>query len=199
MEITLHSQDIRITEAMEEFARQKLERLDRYLPNISEIRLDLTREHTRRGEDIIAAQITVRHQRGAILRTEERYPGDPQIALNLALDKMYHRIERFKGKRSRKGGERFSATIEELDIAEQAPDASSQEIHYADIEDAIDQPLIARRKALDLMPMSEGEAVDQMELLGHTFFIFANAETRAINVIYKRHDGSYGLIVPKLT
>ena len=196
MEMTIHSQNLRITEALEEYARKKLEKLDRYLPNISDVRLDLERERTRRGEDRAVAQITVRHRRGAILRAEERVDGVEQddliAALNLALDKMYRRIERFKGKRSLEGRERFSATVEEMSTAEAVPDT---EVTDEDLP-AEETAELNRRKEVLITAMTEDEAIEQMELLGHSFFLFFNDGTGSVNVVYKRQNGGYGVLIP---
>ena len=68
-----------------------------------------------------------------------------------------------------------------------------------DDEDLDDAPAIVRRKQFALRPMDEWEAIEQMELLGHNnFFVFYNAQTEKINVLYKRHDGSLGLIDPTI-
>ena len=200
MEMTIHSQNLRVNEALEEYARKKLEKLERYLPNIATIRLDLARLNTRRGEDLTVAQITVRHSRGAILRAEERVSGTDQddliSALNQALDKLYRQIERFKGKRSRKGRERFSATVEEVSAAEAAP---LVEVIGEDFSaEALPEPEVNRRKEVMLTAMTEEEAVEQMELLGHSFFIFFNDATRSVNVVYKRQSGNYGVLVPRI-
>ena len=200
MEMTIHSQNLRVNEALEEYARKKLEKLERYLPNIATIRLDLERLNTRRGEDLTVAQITVRHSRGAILRAEERVSGTDQddliSALNQALDKLYRQIERFKGKRSRKGRERFSATVEEVSAAEAAPRV---EVIGEDFSaEALPEPEVNRRKEVMLTAMTEEEAVEQMELLGHSFFIFFNDATRSVNVVYKRQSGNYGVLVPRI-
>lgn len=200
MEMTIHSQNLRVNEALEEYARKKLEKLERYLPNIATIRLDLERLNTRRGEDLTVAQITVRHSRGAILRAEERVSGTDQddliSALNQALDKLYRQIERFKGKRSRKGRERFSATVEEVSAAEAAP---LVEVIGEDFSaEALPEPEVNRRKEVMLTAMTEEEAVEQMELLGHSFFIFFNDATRSVNVVYKRQSGNYGVLVPRI-
>ncbi|MDK3161746.1 ribosome-associated translation inhibitor RaiA [Kamptonema cortianum] len=192
MDISINGRNLRITEALEEYTRKKLGRLDRYLPNIADVRVDFTRQNTKRGEDLSVAQITIRHARGAILRAEEQTSGEPQAALNLAVDKMYRQIQRFKGKRSRKGRERFVATIEELDIAEELPTA---EIPAVDAEH-VAEPEIIRRKDITVTTMTEEEAIEQMELLGHTFFVFHNAATDSINVIYKRKLGDYGVLNP---
>jgi putative sigma-54 modulation protein len=200
MEMTIHSQNLRINEALGDYAKKKLEKLEHYLPSIADVRLDLEREHTRRGEDLTVAQITVRHSRGAILRAEERVNGTDQddliAALNKALDKMYRQIERFKGKRSRKGRERFSATIEEMSTAEAAPDIGMIEDEFA--AEGAPEPQINRRKEVMITAMTEEEAVEQMELLGHSFFLFYDSSSGTVNVVYKRQSGNYGVLVPRV-
>ena len=204
MDVTIQGTNVKVTDDLEEYARKSLDRLDRYLPRISTVRVDLSYEHTRRGEDLMSAQITVRHARGAILRAEDRTTADAKKAIDKAVDKMYRRIQRFKGKRSRKGKERFMATAEELNLAEDIPDIEEFVDEYADgsaasIEAGIAEDYgvpIARRKDIELAPMTEVEAIEQMELLGHSFFMFFNADTQTINVLYKRTSGDYGLLAP---
>jgi putative sigma-54 modulation protein len=203
MDVSIQGRNVRVTQPLEEYAHKKLSRLDRYLPNIQDIRVDLSSENTRRGSDLFSAQITVRHRRGAILRAEEKSASDITTAIDSAIDKMYRRIQRFKGKRSRRGRERFLATIEELDIAEEIPDVEEFIEEYAlpeepDVDLVPDIPLtpIERRKVIELTPMNEAEAIEQMELLGHSFFVFYNAEDSAVNVLYRRDSGGYGILIP---
>jgi putative sigma-54 modulation protein len=200
MEIQIHERNLHLSDAVEERARRKLDRLDHYLPNITDIRLELTRQPTRRGEDIVIAQLTIRHERGAILRVEERGAADElNTILNNAIDTMYRRIERFKGKRDRKGKERFSeryaATPEELETAEEIPAVDlGAEITTLDVDY---EPEVVRRKEIAVIPMSERDAIEQMELLGHSFFVFFNAATGGVNVLYRRDEGDYGVLVPQ--
>lgn len=200
MDVIIQGRNIKVTEPLEDYTRKKLDRLDRYLPNILDVRVDLSSQHTRRGEDLAIAQITIRHKRGAILRAEERSTGDIRKAIDAAVDNMYRRIQRFKGKRRRKGTERFSATVEELDIAEEIPDVATytEEIEEEEPVVAANGPefLIQRRKEIDVTAMTEAEAIEQMELLGHNFFLFFNATTGQLNVLYKRTNGGYGVLVP---
>src|SRR5690606_8426856 len=204
MDVTIQGTNVKVTSDIEAYARKKLDRLDRYLPRIQEVRVELSHENTRRGEDLVSAQITVRHARGAILRAEEKVGGDIKKAIDNAVDKMYRRIQRFKGKRSRKGKERFTATLEELSMAEDIPDVEEYVDEYVDgsaerVEAGIAEDYAvpsARRKDIDLTPMTEIEAIEQMELLGHNFFMFFNADTQTINVLYKRSVGGYGLLAP---
>ncbi|GIL12039.1 MAG: ribosomal subunit interface protein [Chloroflexota bacterium] len=202
MDVTIHSNNIRMTDALEAYTRKKLDKLDRYLPNITRIEIDLSQQRSRRGEDLAIAQITIRHKRGAILRAEERVPGDIQTAINAAVDNMYRRIQRFKGKRQRKGRERFTATLEELSVAEAIPDVEEfveEEIPVeAPAAEAAPTTGIVRRKAISVTAMTEAEAIEQMELLGHTFFVFFNDGTGGVNVLYKRSSGGYGVLVPQV-
>jgi putative sigma-54 modulation protein len=194
MEINIKGHNLQVTEALNSYAQKKLERLDRYLPNIVDVRVELGRENTRRGENLSVAQITVRHRRGAILRAQEKVAGEMEAALNLAVDKMYRQIERFKGKRSRKGNGRFAATLEELGIAEANPEVTVD----IEREDESTDAQVIRRKDVAVTAMSEEEAIEQMELLGHTFFVFFNPATANINVIYKRRSEGYGVLNPQV-
>lgn len=196
MEINIQGHGLQVTEALSKYTQKKLERLDRYLPNIVDVRVELGRENTRRGEDLSVAQITVRHKRGAILRSQEKVTGEIELALNQAVDKMYRQIERFKGKRSRKGQERFSATLEELGIAEANPDLALE--IDGDVDEAAPEAEVIRRKNVAVIAMSEEEAIEQMELLGHTFFVFFNPATASVNVIYKRRSEGYGVLNPQV-
>jgi putative sigma-54 modulation protein len=194
MNFTIQGRNVKVTDAIEAYARKKVEHFDRYLPNIIDARIDLNHEHTRRGEDLVAAQITIRHSRGAILRTEERTTGDVMAAINGAVENMHRRIQRFKSKRIRKGKERFSASIEELNAAEAIPDVAEFVDEFGD-----ETPNeVVRRKEIPVVAMNEAEAVEQMELLGHTFFMFFNGDTGSVNVLYKRSSGGYGVLVPKV-
>ncbi len=195
MDIDIQGHNLRVSDSLTNYVQKKLGKLDRYLPNIMEVRVELEHERTRRGEDLSIAQITIRHERGAILRAQETVSGEIETALNLAVDKMYRQIQRFKGKRARKGRERFSATLEELGVAEAIPDVEVD--GYVEEELPTDTEII-RRKNVAITAMNEGEAIEQMELLGHTFFIFFNQATGNINVIYKRRAGGYGVLNPEL-
>ena len=197
MDIDIQGHDLKVTEGLRNYIQKKLEKLDRYLPNIVDVRVEIGREHTKRGEDRSVAQITVRHRRGTILRAQETIPGEPEAAVNLAIDKMYNQIQRFKGKRTRKGHGNYAATLEELGIAEEIPDVRFDD---DDVEEA-DVPvetLVIRRKDVAITAMNEEEAIEQMELLGHTFFIFFNQAAGGMNVLYKRSAGGYGVLNPQV-
>jgi putative sigma-54 modulation protein len=201
MKITIHPHNnVRIPGTTEEFAQRRMERLERYLPRIREIRLELSQQNNKRGEDFSIAQLTLYHERGAILRTEERVSGfsreSMESAIGEALDKMHRRIDRFKGKRQDKRRHRsdFAPSDEELELAE------DDEIfdEYADYPPPSPdpEPAVARRKNVSVTRMSELDAIEQMELLGHTFFMYHDTASDKIAVVYKRSEGDYGLLIP---
>ena len=178
------ARNMRLTDNTREYVEKKAAKLERYLQEIDEIRVELSHAKTARSAtDRQVAQITVRGK-GFILRTEER-ADDIHAAFDTALDKMQRQIERYKGKHYRGRGDGRSAA----EVVEEA--------WPVDDETGELLPLIARRKKFELIPMSEDEAVEQMRLLGHdNFFVFFNAEQNSIQVLYRRRNGTYGLIEP---
>ncbi len=187
LEVEIYGRNLEVTDRIQEYVDRKVGKLDRYLPGIEEARVDLAYvKSARSAADRQVAQITVRGK-GFVLRSEER-ADDIFAALDTALDKMQRRIERFKGKHYRGRGDGKSVALEMV-----APEMVAE-------EEAVDLgPTIVRRKKFFLIPMDEAEALEQMSMLGHeNFFIFYNAQTNAINVLYRRRDGSFGLIEPEV-
>jgi putative sigma-54 modulation protein len=177
------ARNMRLTDNTREYIEKKAAKLERYLQEIDEIRVEVSHVKTaRNANDRQVAQITLRGK-GFILRTEER-ADDVHAAFDTALDKMQRQIERYKGKHYRGRGDGRSAA----EVAEEEwPVDETGEL----------LPLIARRKKFVLVPMSEDEAVEQMRLLGHdNFFVFFNIEQNSIQVLYRRRNGTYGLIEP---
>lgn len=194
MELKIHARNVDVNTRLQDHVEKKVNKLDRYLPNIDEVRVDLAVERRKQGGDQCIAQLTVRNERGVILRSEEKRQGDIYSALDVALDKMYRQISRYKGKRKHRGAGRYEVTEAELALMEPLPvdDVAGE----ADEEERV---AIVRRKQVALIPMSEDEAIEQMELLGHNFFVFYNAETARIGVLYRRDDGNYGVLEPEIT
>ncbi len=182
--VDIQTRNMELTDRINEYVAKKVERITRHLTNFEDLRVELTHfKSARSASDRFAAQITVRVKK-MILRTEER-SDDIRTAFDSALDKIDRQIERYKGKRYRgRGDGRSAAEAVEPIIDEQTGEPS---------------PLVARRKKFALVPMTEDEAVIQMRNLGHdNFFVFYNATTSKINVLYRRRNGSYGLIEPEL-
>jgi putative sigma-54 modulation protein len=186
LEVAIFPKNMELTDRISEYVTKKLSKLDRFISGIEETRVDLAYQKSARNPaDRQVAQITIRG-RGFILRTEER-SDDIFTAIDFALEKMQRKIERFKGKRVRGRGDGTPTS-------EVAP-----EVVPSLEEDEEGTPIIARRKTFNLIPMDEMEALEQMNQLGHeNFFVFYNANSNAVNVLYRRRDGTYGLIEPTL-
>ncbi len=183
--VDVQTRNIRLTERVKSHVEQRAAKLDHYLPAIDEAFVELTHYHAaRNANDRNVAQITVRGK-GLILRTEER-ADEVLTAFDTALDKLRVQIDRYKGRHYHGRGDGHSAA--EVDV-EPAPIDDTDRL----------PPIIAKRKQFRILPMNEIEAVEQMNLLGHdNFFIFYNADSSKINVLYRRRDGSYGLIEPEI-
>lgn len=181
--LEIQARNMDITKRINDYVTKKANKLDRFLPTIEETRVELTFEKSARSAaDRHVAQITVRGK-NLLLRSEER-ADDVFAAFDIALDKLQRQIERYKGKRYRGRGDGRSA-------AEVMPPSEEEEIE--------EEPVIVRRKKFALLPMNEAEAIEQMRLLGHdNFFIFFDADANKIKVLYRRRNGTYGLIEPEV-
>ena len=188
MQLILKGKNVEITDWLRQYVEKKVNKLDRYLPDIHEARVELSVEKTRSSQDRQVAQLTVRSN-GVILRAEER-TDDIFAAVDAVVDKMHRQIARYKGKRidrwQGQGPNRNEAELPPLD--EEVLEELAEERERR----------IVRIKRFAVSPMDEDEAIEQMELLGHDFFIFYNANSGMLNVLYRRKDGNYGLLEPEV-
>lgn len=176
MEVQLTAHNMEITPRLQEYVEKKVNKLERYLPDIEEIRVDLAVESTRSSAHRQVAQATVQTQ-GTILRAEER-GADMFAAIDKTMDKMRRQASRYKTRRQ----DRRQRGEEEI-VPEEEGTAAIE---------------IVRVKRFEMIAMTPAEAIEQMELLGHIFFLFLNGEDGQINLVYRRKDGGYGLIIPEV-
>lgn len=193
MQLTVKGRNIEITDRLHLYVEKKIGKLDRYLPDIWEARVELAEEASQKSSQRQVAQVTVRSN-GTLLRAEER-SSDIFAAIDAVAEKLHRQIRRYKGKRRRKleRAQAFAVAAEvyELtDLVEQEEEEEEEEEFF--------EGRVVRHKRFAITPMSEDEAIDQMELLGHDFFVFYNAADSAVNVLYRRSDGNYGLLQPEL-
>ncbi len=186
MKVMVNGRNIEVTDYMREYVTKKVGRLERYLPQIGEVRADLTQNTTRSADDRFTAQITI-WANGQILRAEES-TSDVFASIDATVDKISSQIRRFKGRRFDSKRRATQAAMREVERVE------ATMLEEAEPEET--PGVIIRRKQFLVTPMEEEEALEQMELLGHDFFVFYNPQTSSINVIYRRKDGNYGLLIP---
>ena len=182
MQLIITGKNMHVSERTEDFVKQKLERLDRHLSQEVEGRVELAQEKTKDANQRQIVQVTL-FKNGTIIRAEER-AADLKVAVDAVVDKLDKQIRRYKDKQVRKRRE----AAEVVDAVEQA--VAEGEIEF--------EPRLVRSKRFMTAPMSPQEAIEQMELLGHSFFLFLNADTDSLNVVYRRSDGDYGLLEPQL-
>ena len=163
-----------VSDSLKARAEKKLGKLDRYFNRDAEA---LIRFRQQRGGRNIA-EITV-SVNGLILRAEES-SNDMYLSIDRAVDKLESQIRRYRTKMDK----HLRDTIE---APEEAVEPVYEEAHYD----------VVRVKKFAVKPMDVDDAITQMELLGHNFFLFMNAETDTMCVLYRRNDGTYGLLVPE--
>jgi putative sigma-54 modulation protein len=188
MNIVVRGRNINVTPRLEDYVDKKVGKLDRYLPTIDEARMELAVEETRSAQHSQIAQLTVR-SRGRILRAEER-DQDIFAAIDAVSEKMQRQISRYKDRLYERGQQRGAESVRTPEL-ELLPETEME--HE-------EEPLgtIVRTKKFPVTPMDAEEAIEQMELLGHDFFVFFNSDANGINVLYRRKTGDYGLLQPEL-
>jgi putative sigma-54 modulation protein len=180
--LQIYTRNLELTDRLRDYVEDKVSKLQRYLPNLDSIRVDLSESNARDNSRRMVAQITI-YVPKAILRAEER-SGDVFSAVDLVIDKMSRRVERYKG---RKRGSRRA----------QMPEATAAPaMAELDVLDEGLSPTIARVKEFEVSSILAEEAIEQMELLGHHFFLFVDAADGRLSVVYRREDGDYGVLKP---
>ena len=172
MEIIIHGDKIKVTDAMKDYVKEKLQKLDKYLENSDNVRANVivkVKNYTQRVEITIPLKTF-------ILRSEEQQE-DFYAAVDKTIDKLERQIRKNKTKMMSKHVK------------------TSQDFNFASFEpEDEDEKKIVKRKKVEVKPMDEEEAIIQMELLGHQFYMYKDSETNKPAVVYKRKDEHYGII-----
>ena len=172
MKYNIRGKKIEVTDAIRDYMASKIERLEKYLDDNDEVEAKAV--VSTKGKEQ-KAEVTIWSGKYNI-RAEE--PSDDlYAAMDLVIDKLERQFKKYKDKINDK---RRKETIKEIDTE--------------DIKDLEEKEVIVRRKEVYLKPIDEEEAIIQMELLDHTFFVYKDSNTNKINVVYKRNDGDYGVI-----
>jgi len=190
MDIQVRGNGVAIDDELLEYVNRRAARLDRLVDRVVEAKLELRALHNRVGPATTTAQITIQSGRD-VIRAEEQAT-EQNVAIDQAFDKLERQVKRVHGKRSRRKSA-GQASIRDS-IAEPASDSAIDEI---EAEEDGDLGRLVRTKRFTMKPMDVDEAIEQMELLGHDFFLFQNVEEAVPSVLYRRRDGSYGLLIPK--
>ena len=178
MRLQVKGRNVEVTEEIREYAERKLGKLAKQLADPTQVELELIGERNPSIADRHIAEATI-WTKGPTLRAREAST-DVKASIDLLTDKLQRQVDRYRRKHRHEH--------ERHDVPPPAPviPAPSEE------QDA----MIVKTKQFTLHPMSAEEAVEQLELIGHDFFVFRNADSEEINVVYRRRDGDYGVIEP---
>ncbi len=175
MELYFRGRNLKVTEALKDYVRKKIAKIERHLSDIMRCEVELVYETNPSISDNHRAEITL-HTKGPLIRAVAS-SSNMYASIDLTLDKLEKQVDKYKGKiYSSRNKHR-----EKLGRGRRGRGGKKA-------------PWVVKKKQFVVKPMSVEEAILQMELLQHDFFIFANADTETLNVLYRRKDNTYGLI-----
>jgi putative sigma-54 modulation protein len=177
MQINITAKGVAVPPGLKEMAERKLSKLQRLLRRIDTVDITCSRERQWRVVEIVLKA------NGLMVRGEDRAI-DIRSAIESLVDKLERRVKKSRSKL--------------VDRYREAPETQSAWDEAATAPEGEFEPQLVRSKSFAVKPMSPEEAAAQMDLLGHGFYVFMNAETEQVNVLYRRRDGNYGLIEPEL-
>lgn len=189
MEMHITGKNLELSPEVRSYISKKMSKINRFLPNILSFDVVASEEQTRSPEQRFIVQVTL-DSNGTLIRGEER-GRDLYTATDKVNEVMNRQIEHYKGKLPY-SNKRDSPSIR-TSTSEVAAGVAAEVEEAAAPEPG---PRVVKVKKFDIKPMSQEEAVDQMQLLGHDFFLYYNPDNNRINLLYKRKDGNYGLIEP---
>ena len=178
MRISITGKNIEITDYLNGLVTKKLGKLDKYFPEDTEVSVMLSVERSRH-----IVEVTIPYP-GGIIRGEE-YSGDMYASIDNVLAKVEKQIMRHRTKLEK------SLRANAFKAVDAAYDGAPEEM------EELAESRVVRVKRFDIKPMTVDEAMLQIDLLGHAFYVFTNGQTGQINVLYRRNDGDFGLIEPE--
>ena len=178
MQLQVRGRNLEVSDAIRSYAEEKLGKLDRQLTD-PRVELELIVEKNPSIAENHVAEATI-WTKGPVLRAREA-SSDIRASIDQLVDKLERQVARYKtqGRSRRRRAARSNGPETMSVVGEEG------------------EPLIVKSKQFQVGPMSPGEAVLQLELIGHDFFVFRNGDSNEINVVYRRRDGNFGLIEPQ--
>ncbi|MCC5638505.1 ribosome-associated translation inhibitor RaiA [Nostoc sp. CHAB 5844] len=188
MKLVIHGKNIEITEAIRDYVHQKIEKAVSHFQNITnEVDVHLSVARNPRINPKQAAEVTI-FANGSVIRAEESSE-NLYASIDLVADKIARQLRKYKERRQDK--KTHAQPTNEVVVTEQVvPDLIGDRTPELPSE-------VVRTKYFSMPPMTLAEALEQLQLVGHDFYMFRNAETGEINVIYERNHGGYGVIQPR--
>jgi putative sigma-54 modulation protein len=179
MRLSVKGKNVEVSDSIKSYAEEKLQKLDRQLHELTQVEVELAVE---RNPSIAANQIAEATiwTKGPVLRAREA-SGDMRASIDQLTEKLLRQVKHYRDRRNRRQTRNNGLPSGGVPV-------TSDEV----------EPQIVKSKQFAVKPMTAEEAVLQLELVGHDFFVFQNADSGEVNVVYRRNDGGYGLIEPQL-
>lgn len=198
LKVTVTGRNMAVTDALHDYATEKIGHLERYLDRLAGITIVLGTEDTRRADQRYSAEATAT-VKGRTVRAQVA-DANMYAAIDAVTDKMHLQLTRLKERtRDHKRGAVPEMAGTELQSGIASPVNNVQDDEYDGDENEYDndeEPRIVRTKQFLLKPMFSDEAIEELQSLDHEFFVFLNAENEQVSVVYRRRDGNFGLIEP---
>ena len=189
MKTNLTARNLELSDRLRTQIERKLQRLDRITHDMAEADVELISKASHAADSAQVAEVTLRNN-GDVLRSSAA-GATPMAALDVVVDKLERQIIRTKekpGSVRKRHSDEIESVLHREALGTIEPEA------YNEPDDG--RPRVVKTKRFDMLPMFEEDAIAQMEELGHAFFVFLNAESDEVAVLYRRTDGAYGLIEP---
>ncbi len=186
MQVIVKGRNINITEALRKYAVDKISKMTKYFDQIIKIEIEFIVEKNPSISEAKTVEATV-FTKGPVIRAKESST-DMYASIDMVAAKLERQVKRYKGK--------LQTHVSRSNESVKANIVSGEPIGEAKNQESKEKPRIVKIKQVPMKPMSPIEASLQMELLGHDFYVFTNAETDEVNVVYRRKDNNYGLIEP---
>jgi len=188
MKLVIHGKNIEITDAIREYVHQKIEKAVNHFQNIThEVDVHLSVARNPRITTKQSAEVTI-FTNGSVIRAEESSE-NLYASIDLVADKIARQLRKYKERRHNKKGN-TQVTKEIVPAENMIPDLIGNRTPELPSE-------VVRTKYFAMPPMTVAEALEQLQMVGHDFYMFNNIETGEINVIYERNHGGYGVILPR--
>ena len=201
MKTQIKGRNVTVTDALQDYAEEKILRVhklmqERKIDEVTRVELELKVEKNPSIPEPCVSEATI-FTRGPVIRAKERST-DMYASIDLVTDKLVRRVKKYHDKthgKTRKYHEKMAGSLAGEEVLGEAPDLAAGDLAGQTVTIG-DNGRIVKTKQFALKPMSVDEATLQLELVGHDFFVFTNAETNRTNVVYRRDDGHFGLIEP---
>ncbi|PMP86894.1 MAG: ribosomal subunit interface protein [Thermodesulfobium narugense] len=178
MQIVVKDKGVNLSEDLKNYTTNKISKLEKFFKKIIEVQVVLSKTSAKKNKQIFSAEVTI-FAAGTTIRAQERSE-DLRTAIDLVYDKLERQISKYKEK-----------------LVQRHRNLMNENFLVQKGEEVAHENKIVKTKRFPLKPITPEEAIIDMELLGHNFYVFINSQTMDTNVVYRRNEGGYGLIEPE--